>query len=456
MGMSEWFRRRATSATSQADLLGALLEGFEREDYDRLMRLINENSDRIRAEFRSWTSVPERIRQDPTALARYAHALNGIAALFDKSGDPSLKRWLEGNDRENPFKHWDELLRRAEMRTNSGHAADAVPLLRDALEQMSAAAVVGIDAFRARVLGRLGVALAKTGNTPEAIRVTREALDICQRLNDQDGVRAYTQNLNAIGTYEVTDATDGGRFTVVFMDAEGRTLAPEELAAAIGRVRWEIRDHKELHPEAKRLHEAGRAAGSTGDHDAAIALFAEAAALDSSWPYPVYDRAFAHLLKRDFDAALTDYRKVLELSPRGFFVASAAVDMLTREAAGEFPPGLYAAFAMLEHMPAEQQRSIAQQLVEKFPAHAPAWQVHAGFLEDASERLAAIEHGLAARPDPDTRGSLLVGQALALHRLGETDRALMILEPLTTSISDSLSTQAKAYLARAFIQSQTR
>jgi tetratricopeptide (TPR) repeat protein len=193
-----------------------------------------------------------------------------------------------------------------------------------------------------------------------------------------------------------------------------------------------------------------------GDHDGAIALFTEAAALDPFWPYPVYDRAFAHLLKRDFDAALADYREVLRLSPRGFFLARTAVDMLTREAAGEFPPGLYAAFAMLEHMPAEQQRSIAQQLVDKFPAHAPAWQVHAGFLEDASERLAAIERGLAARPDADTRGSLLVDRALTLHRLGETERALMILEPLTTSVTDSLSTQAKAYFARAFIQSQTR
>ena len=60
----------------------------------------------------------------------------------------------------------------------------------------------------------------------------------------------------------------------------------------------------------------------------------------------MYDRAFVHLRKHAYEAALADYRKTLELSPRGYFVAVTAADMLTREAAGEFPPGLYAAFVL--------------------------------------------------------------------------------------------------------------
>jgi hypothetical protein len=54
--------------------------------------------------------------------------------------------------------------------------------------------------------------------------------------------------------------------------------------------------------------------------------------------YPVYHRAFTLLLKHDFAAALADYRRTLELSPRGFFTATQAVDMLAREAAGEALP----------------------------------------------------------------------------------------------------------------------
>ena len=37
-----------------------------------------------------------------------------------------------------------------------------------------------------------------------------------------------------------------------------------------------------------------------------------------------------------------------------------AVDVLSREAAGEFPPGLYGAFAMLEHLPGEQRLDVAR------------------------------------------------------------------------------------------------
>ena len=50
-----------------------------------------------------------------------------------------------------------------------------------------------------------------------------------------------------------------------------------------------------------------------------------------------------------------------------------AVDTLTRESQGELPSGFYAGFALLEHMPSEQRKHIAAQLVEKFPSYAPGW-----------------------------------------------------------------------------------
>jgi hypothetical protein len=40
-------------------------------------------------------------------------------------------------------------------------------------------------------------------------------------------------------------------------------------------------------------------------------------------------------------------------------------------------------------MPREQQQSIAAQLVEKFPSRAPAWALHARFLENRSPKDAA-------------------------------------------------------------------
>lgn len=129
--------------------------------------------------------------------------------------------------------------------------------------------------------------------------------------------------------------------------------------------------------------------------------------------------------------------------------------MLTREAAGEFPAGLYAAFTTLEHMPPDEQRNIVRQLVAQFPSHAPAWSLHANFLEDPPEKLAAIERGLLARPDPDTRGALLVQKALALHASGQREPALEILAPLTSAVGDSTTTHVQACVAAAVIRSRT-
>jgi tetratricopeptide (TPR) repeat protein len=452
MGISDWFRSRSTPSRPD-DLRAALLDAFERDDYERAMHLINDNSDQIRSEFRPWTTVPESLRGDAEALSRYVNTLVAIARVFEKSGDASLRTWLEGGGRHNPLTQWNDALERAPRMTEGGLAAEAVVLLRATLDNIVATTGPGASHYRARCLGALGVALNKMGNTSEAVHVTREALEICRESGDEEGVKVYIQNLDVIGSCEIADPRSGHRFTVVFRASDGRTLLPEELPGGTGRCTWEVRDAGPRHPEAQRLHEEGRAAGQKGDHDTAIALFTKAADLDPSWPYPVYDRAFARLLKHEFDAALADYRKTLELSPLGYYDAAAAADMLTREAAGEFPAGLHAAFAMLEHMPADGQRRVARQLVVQFPSHAPAWGRHASFLEDSSDKVDAIERGLAARPDPDTRGSLLVQKALALHARGERQAALDILDLLTSAVGDSLSTHVKACVAAAMIRS---
>lgn len=319
MGISDWFRSRSAPSRPD-DLRAALLEAFEREDYERAMHLITYNSDRIRSDFRSWTKAPESIRGDPDAMNRYVNTLVTIARLFEKSGDASLRIWLEGGggDRDNPFTQWTEALERAQRLTDSGLAADAVVLLRATLDDIATLTGPGTSHYRARCLGSLGVALSKVGNTSEAVRITREALETCRQAGDEEGVKTYLQNLDVIGSRQLEDPIAGRRFTVVFWDSDGRTLLPEELPGRTGKCTWEVRDTGPAHPEAKRLHHEGRAAGGKGDNDAAIALFTKAADRDPSWPYPVYDRAFAHLLKREFNAALADYRKTLELSPLGY------------------------------------------------------------------------------------------------------------------------------------------
>jgi hypothetical protein len=180
MGISAWLRSRSTPSRPD-DLRAALLDAFEREDYERAMRLINDNSDRIRSEFRSWTMTPESIRGDADALSRYANTLVTIARVFEKSGDASLRTWLEGGGRDTPLTKWNDALERARRITDGGRAAEAVVLLRATLDDVATTTGTGVSHDRARCLGSLGMALDKVGNTSEAVRVTRDALEIPTR-----------------------------------------------------------------------------------------------------------------------------------------------------------------------------------------------------------------------------------------------------------------------------------
>jgi hypothetical protein len=51
IGISDWFRSPSTLSRPD-DLRAALVDAFEREDYERVTHLINDHSDRIRSEFR--------------------------------------------------------------------------------------------------------------------------------------------------------------------------------------------------------------------------------------------------------------------------------------------------------------------------------------------------------------------------------------------------------------------
>ena len=455
MGIVDWVRRRHESPASE-DLLGQLIDGFRREDYKRLIVIINEHSAAIRAQFPSWTTVPADIQNDPARVQEYVNILVAIARVFEKNGDRSLIDRLMKPDRSNPIIRWQQDLERARALTEAGGSVEAIPILRAIVEDMRSISGTAVDQLLPRALGSLGIAFVKTGQKMKAIEVTREALELCRKVGDDEGVRAYAANLRAIGTYDIQQDDGPDHIaTVVFTDDRGRILAPEDLANAVGTIKWEVVVRRAINPEAERLHHEGRAAGEREEYDAALSLLTEAANLDPTWPYPIYDRAFTHLLKGEMDEALRDYEKTLELSPRGFYVAAQAVDMLRREAAGELPAGLFAVLVTLEHGTAEEKRSILEHIVRASPSCAAAWDQYANFVDDPAAQLSVIERGLAVPCDPDTRGSLLVRKALRLWRDGQTSGALEILGPLAATVGESLSTHAKAYAALATIRGAT-
>ena len=453
MGMLDWFRR-SQPLEPPADLRAALIAACSAQKHAALAELINANAAAIRDSFPTWTKVPAEIRNDPEALDRYAQTLFTVASVFERAGDASLMARLGAG---NPTSQWDAQLAAAQTLIDEKRASEAVALLKTVLASVNELTGSAVDYYRPRVLGRLGIALVHMGDKREAVTVTKAALELCRSRGDEEGIQAYTKNLDTIGTYEMpaNDGTDAN-VTVAFKDEQEQLLTLDDLQTVRGTVRWEVRGRASVPLEAERLHEEGRAAGASGDYDTALSLLTRSAELAPDWPYPVYDRAFTHLLQHDFDAALRDYRKTMQLAPGGFFTAEVAVDALTRESEGELPSGLYAAFAMLEHMPADERRAIVRQLTEKFPSFAPGWNEHANFVADLAERLQVVDNGLAARPDRDTRGFLLVKKAMTMSCLGDAAGASALLHQLLSDPEGSLGTRAAAEFARAQLFPESR
>jgi len=434
MGLFDFFKRRPTPPT---DLREALIDAASRQDWRTLAVLCEQHQQAIRDLFPKWRTLPESIRNDPAARDRYFQGILTVAQFFEQRGDRSLIALLIGDEATNPMLAWERDLSAAQSLIDDARPSDAAELLRSVLAKNARLEGSGVKPYLARTYGMLGVACFRTDDRRKAIEFTQKAKALCVELGDQEGVAVYTGNLRHI--------EEGA--TVVFRSADGRTLTAEELRGVTGNFRYEILPGTDVPPKANELHQQGRQAGGRGEYDKAVSLLLQAAELAPDWPYPVYDLAFTYLMTGDFDSATRWYRKTIKLSPRGFFTAITAVDALEREEQGDLPRGTYRACVSLEWIsnPAEKAEAV-RRFVERVPHFAPAWKELAMVLEDEDARANAIEKGLAANPDPETRGILLINKALAANKQGKRDDAIEMLGELAL---DPESTYGTEHLAKA-------
>jgi tetratricopeptide (TPR) repeat protein len=203
---------------------------------------------------------------------------------------------------------------------------------------------------------------------------------------------------------------------------------------------------KDIPAEAQLLHQQGRQAGAAREYDKALVLLKRASRLAPKWPYPIYDMAYTFLLMQDTANATECYRKTVELSPRGFFTAITALDTLEREQRGDIPNGTYQAYLSLDAVTERTKKvEMMHHLVAQTPRFAPAWNDIASGLDDDVDKIAAIEKGLAAEPDAETKGMLLINKALVLSRAGDREVASKILRELAL---DSAATYRTEHLAK--------
>ncbi len=237
---------------------------------------------------------------------------------------------------------------------------------------------------------------------------------------------------------------------LVFRDITGRALTDRDLEGYAGRVRWEVIGAQDVPQQASVLHQQAREAGGRAEYARALDLLDQARDLAPEWPYPVYDAAFTYLLLGEPGKAEELYERVDQMAPRGYFTCKTSLDLLRRERDGELFPGFAQAYAATEWMEPGQKRRLLTGIVEKFPGCAVAWKDLSVLLDDDDSRLHAIEQGLRGRPDPETRGVLLINRASLFAGRGEGDAAVAILGELALSPHSTLATEhmAKVMLAR--------
>ncbi|HEX7701002.1 MAG TPA: hypothetical protein VF403_09780, partial [Kofleriaceae bacterium] len=108
-------------------------------------------------------------------------------------------------------------------------------------------------------------------------------------------------------------------------------------------------------------------------------------------------------------------------------------------------PGFAKQFALMEWQPDDRRIVMYRQITQQFPDFAPAWKELAYLLDDDLEELAAADRGLAANPDDETYGMLILNKALVLGRVGRAPEGLQIIREL---LADPRCTQAVEAMAK--------
>jgi tetratricopeptide (TPR) repeat protein len=203
--------------------------------------------------------------------------------------------------------------------------------------------------------------------------------------------------------------------------------------------------------KAIQIHAQARLSGESGNLEQALKLFQQARELAPEWPLPLYDTALTYLLMGDSAKALPIYEQVDKLAPEGFSDTKRVIECLRREKAGRVPKGTFRKFidAMRSREPEELQRKL-EELTRTAPSFYPAWRELIPYGKDLDEQQRLLEKTLALKPDPESRGELLVYKANLLRRGGKDTEARKLLQSLVDDPQSLPGTVSRAKEALSF------
>jgi tetratricopeptide (TPR) repeat protein len=428
------------------ELRDALFGAARAGDIRRVERLGRANLVSVLEHFRAWQRVPDAIRTDSAAMQNYVQVLVTIAQLFaEKFSRPELMNALIGTAESNPLIRWQESLKQAREMMDRLAYDSARSLLTDVLIDSRGLQGSGHDQLLPVTNGFVGECHFQAGEVEQSIPHFEQALVLCERTNDTDGVVAYLGSLFEANRYlgnspKAAGLADQlahlpGQIVAAHEQKRWHTRARivrsgEPLNRVVGNINneslelYEIEPKENLHVSfvfernrialrpAEVLTERGEKLGSAGRLDEALAIFQEATRADAFDPHSRYLEAFTLLCLGQHALAAERYRQVEELAP-GWFHCRADAWLAEQLVLGPLDQADFIAVHGLEDGPESPDKKIglAQRLIAKRPGLAVAY-MHLGKnlsrVGREMEARKALQAGLDANSDPDVRTRLLV------------------------------------------------
>lgn len=197
----------------------------------------------------------------------------------------------------------------------------------EALKNMDLAIARTVDSSKQRA-GR-GKILFALGRFDEALVELNKALnyypdDKRARFNRALTLGILRRQSESIEDWNILVALDP-----TDLDARGQRMHTNGLLRRMAELEEDCRYLMKERPDSPApYYYIGFFYESTGDRDKATAAFSQAIALDGKDPRPYIDRARMAGLERNFDAALADLRKALELAPGHELAVNLEIDYL--------------------------------------------------------------------------------------------------------------------------------
>ena len=458
MGFFDFLRSKPNlTIADPVALRDAMFDAVRRNDTKRFQALYVANQPHIAQHAGTWNNATDR-NMDDAALQAHINLLGRLAEALAKLGHPQLLDKLTGkNDPDNVFNRWNEQFQQATALAKDFRHAEAIEVAQSILLSMRNLRGSGLLHHQAMAHGMLGHLYFSINRLELAEGNYAQALSICQKSADAEGIAVYTQFLYDLCRYkgdptaaaafadqraaiagQTRDAAAATRWTTLAALCRAGEPA-NRVCAVVGDVTYELDDVPSIRengkvsfiyvrnrptlPLSEQYRQRALQHMSADRKDDGLADLREAVRVDPYNPAAHAHFGQALMMANRIPEAVDAYATAEEIAP-GWYQVRSDLWLAQQIVAGSVPQEVFLLLLFVENegVSARERLQIAQKLLEIVPHLAASHAAMATALEAAGRPADAAEslrQALACHPEPDLHTRLLLRSALAADNLAK-------------------------------------